>query len=82
MIRNWNLFTFFKAIPVPRATALRGSSAIWKGIFNVSLKRLSKPPAQPILITKSILYKFNNADTKAALAALPTPHLTIITSLS
>jgi len=28
-IRNENLSTFFNAIPVPRATARKGSSAIW-----------------------------------------------------
>ena len=32
-----------RARQVPRATALRGSSATWKGIFTLSEKRLAMP---------------------------------------
>ena len=42
-IRKEKRSTFFNAIPVPFATECKGSSAIWKGILILSVKRLSNP---------------------------------------
>ncbi len=43
LIRNGNLLKFFRAIPVPRATALRGSSAICTDSLVFCCIRLSSP---------------------------------------
>lgn len=43
LIRNGKRCMFFSAIPVPRATQCKGSSATWNGIFILSDKRLSSP---------------------------------------
>ncbi len=41
--RNWNLSTFFSAMPVPLATARSGSSATWNCICILSVSLLASP---------------------------------------
>ena len=43
LIKNEKRSTFFRAIPVPRATQCKGSSATWKGMLILSCNRLAKP---------------------------------------
>ena len=43
LIKKVNLSKFFKAMPVPRATARRGSSAKWTGNLVFAAIRLSSP---------------------------------------
>ena len=43
LIKNPKLFTFFRAIPVPRATESKGSSATWNGIVILSVSRFASP---------------------------------------
>jgi len=43
LIKKEKRSTFFNATPVPLATACKGSSAMWKGMLILSVKRLSSP---------------------------------------